>query len=112
MGFVLTEERKFKANVGIKLPTGLDQFDHQVIVCEYLIVCSSVLEATIKGGGDQAVLKTILKGADGFTDEAGQPLFLDDGLIDAVCDRVYLITPIIATYYSRIRGDEPALKNV
>lgn len=111
MGFDIAEERRFKSTVGIKLPAGLDKFDNQAITCEYLLITKSVMEATIKSGGDKAVLKTILKGVEGFTDSQGEPLYLDDGLIDAICDRDYLLSPIINTYYSRIRGEEPALKN-
>jgi len=112
MAFILAEERKFKATVGIKLPAGLDSFDKQAIVCEYLIIPESAMNATIKAGGDKAVLKTILKSVEGFLDDDGEPLYLDDGLINAICDRTYLLEPIIKTYYSRVRGDEPALKNV
>jgi len=112
MAFVLTEQRSFKATVPIKIPKGLDDFENQAIVCEYKIIEDSVMEATVKAGGDKAVFKTILKSVEGFTDESGEPMYLDEDLIKAICDRVYLLRPIIRTYYSRLNGDEPALKNV
>jgi len=112
MSFDLTEERLFKATVGIKIPTGTDAFDNQAITCEYKIITEPEMAALIKGGGDEAVLKTILKSVDGFVDGDGEPIYLDDGLIDAIVARSYLTNPIINTYYNRIAGHEPALKNV
>ncbi|RKZ62362.1 MAG: hypothetical protein DRQ44_11050 [Gammaproteobacteria bacterium] len=112
MSFVIDERRTFKATVGIKIPSGLDEFDNQAVVCEYLIIPDTAMQATIKAGGDKAVLKTILQSVEGFIDADGETVYLDDALIDCICDRRYLIEPIIKTYYSRVGGAEPALKNV
>jgi len=112
MAFSLAEERLFKATVGIKIPTGVDAFDNQAVICEYKIITESEMAATIKAGGDRAVLNLILKSVEGFIDDEGEAIYLDSGLLDAIVDRSYLMQPIIQTYYNRIAGNEPALKNV
>lgn len=111
MSFNLAQERLFKATVGIKIPTGIDAFDNQAIVCEYKIITEPEMSALIKSGGDKAVLNVVLKSAEGFVDDQNQPVYLDDGLIDAIVARSYLSNPIINTYYNRVAGNEPALKN-
>lgn len=109
--FKIATDPKFKATVNFKEPVGTDSYAEKSFVAEYRIVPGDVMTSIVEEKTDNEIMSAVICNIEGVTDDSGNELFVDDGLVDILKKIPYVRTAVIETYFNMVNGRGALEKN-
>lgn len=111
MAFKIATDPKFKATVSFSEPVGTDEYKKGSFLVEFRVTPNDVVAKIVDKQGDNELLEAVVVSIQGVTDEAGNELFLEDGLLATLCNNPYVRPAMVQTYFDMVNGRGAAEKN-